>query len=73
MPVLSPKTEGDLVRLLMGCLLFRLGGQQVFTAQEIDDIKKTVGGVQIGLDPDDAIVLRVKSPEFMPQVPGDVL
>lgn len=31
--------ESDkLVRLILGCLLFRLGGEQTFTAEEIDFI-----------------------------------
>lgn len=54
---------GILSRLLMGCLLYRLGGQQTFTPAEIDEIKDMVGGVQIFVTHDDKIVARVKGPE----------
>ncbi len=63
MAPLDAKTEESLSRLMLGCLLFRLGGEQSFTADEIDEIKKTVGGVQVFLTPDDKIIVRAKSPE----------
>jgi len=48
---------------MLGCLLFRLGGEQSFTPEEIDDIKKTIGGCQVLLTPDGTIIIRAKSPE----------
>lgn len=57
------ETGDTLSRLFLGCLLFKLGGEITLTPDEIDEIKKTVGGVQILLTPDDSFVLRVKTPE----------
>lgn len=50
-------------RLFLGCLLYRLGGEVTLTQEEIAEIKKYVGGVQIILKADDSIVLRSKTPE----------
>lgn len=47
-------------RMFMGMLLYRLGGEQTFTSQEIDEIKRTVAGVQVGVTEDDKIILRVR-------------
>lgn len=58
-----PKSGDDLTRLMLGCLLFRLGGEQTFTPEEIDDIKEVVGGVQVLLTSANAIIVRVKTPE----------
>ena len=63
MDPLDAKTREALLPLMLGCLLFRLGGEQSFTPQEIDDIKKTIGGCQVLLTPDDTIIIRAKSPE----------
>lgn len=57
------ETGDTLSRLFLGCLLFKLGGEVTLTPAEIDDIKKTVGGVQILLTHDESFVLRVKTPE----------
>jgi len=57
------ETGDTLSRLFLGCLLFKLGGEVTLTPSEIDDIKKTVGGVQILLTHDESFVLRVKTPE----------
>lgn len=59
----NEKQGSDLIRLMAGCLLFRLGGEQSFSAEEIDDIKKTVGGIQVLLTPDNRILVRSRSPE----------
>ena len=54
------KNTFDLMTLLLGCLLYRLGGQQVFTIQEIDDMRQDIGRVRIVLDAEDRIVMRIK-------------
>ena len=59
----TEKTGDVLMRLMLGCLLFRLGGEQTFTPQEIDEIKNSVGGVQVLATDQDTIVLRVRTPE----------
>ena len=51
----------DFIRLFMGLVLFRAGGEQVFTVDEIDDIKKTVAGFRISVDPMNRIIIRVYS------------
>jgi hypothetical protein len=51
-------------RMMIGLLLFRLGGEQRFTMDEIDDIRTLIGGVQIYVEPDgSAVILRAKTPE----------
>lgn len=59
----TPNLGNELSRLFIGCLLFKLGGEIHLTAEEIDEIKKSVGGVQIFLHGDDGFILRVKTPE----------
>lgn len=59
----DPASKGtfDLMTLLLGCLLYRLGGQQVFTIKEMDDMREDIGRVRVVLDAEDRIVLRIKS------------
>lgn len=52
-----------LLRMGLGLLLFRLGGQQSFTTQEITDIQATVAGIQLYADDDGTLHLRTRSPE----------
>jgi hypothetical protein len=52
-PILDPKTTDALMRMLIGALLFRLGGEETFTEPELDEIMKSVGGVQILYVPGD--------------------
>lgn len=49
-----------LVRLILGCLLFRLGGEQTFTAEEIDFICRDVKGIQLFLTEDHKLLLRTR-------------
>lgn len=49
-----------LVRLILGCLLFRLGGEQTFTSEEIDFICLDVRGIQLFLSEDNKLVLRTR-------------
>jgi hypothetical protein len=49
-----------LVRLILGCLLFRLGGEQIFTAEEIDFICQDVRGIQLYLTEDNKLLLRTR-------------
>jgi len=49
-----------LVRLILGCLLFRLGGEQTFTAEEIDFICQDVRGIQLYLTEDHKLLLRTR-------------
>jgi hypothetical protein len=54
-----------LQRMFLGCLLFRLGGEQSFTPEEIDLIRAEVKGVQFFVTDDNRIVLRVRNEEFI--------
>jgi len=49
-----------LVRLILGCLLFRLGGEQTFSADEIDFICNDVKGIQLFLTEDNKLLLRTR-------------
>ena len=64
--MISPQTEA-LWRMMLGLLLYRLGGQQTFTPSEIDEIRKTVQGVTIFAGDNDSIVLRTRGPEAVQQ------
>lgn len=58
--------ESDrLVRLILGCLLFRLGGEQSFTEAEIDFICQDVRGIQIFLSENNTLVLRTRGDSAM--------
>ena len=52
-----------LLRLILGCLLFRLGGEQTFTEAEIDFICADVKGIQISTTEDGKLLLRTRNPE----------
>jgi hypothetical protein len=44
---------------IVSLLLFRLGGEQAFTTEEIKEIQSCVAGVQMQIDPTDSkIILR---------------
>lgn len=61
--------ESDkLVRLILGCLLFRLGGEQTFTAEEIDFICQDVRGIQIFLAEGDKLILRTRGEQAIDDV-----
>ena len=54
-----------LMRLMLGCLLFRLGGSQTFTASEIAEITKVVKGIEWHVDDDDNVTVTVRTPESL--------
>ena len=58
-------TSELLQRMFLGCLLYRLGGEQSFTPEEIDDIRAEVKGVQFFTTEDNRIILRVRNEEFL--------
>lgn len=68
-PLLDPKSSEALMRMLIGALLFRLGGEETFTEAELDDIRVTVGGVQIMWasespgHPEGRYILRIRDPQ----------
>jgi hypothetical protein len=62
--MISAETEA-LWRLMLGCLLFRLGGEQTFTPEEMNEIREIVQGVQIILVDDSKILLRTRGPEVV--------
>ena len=43
-------TDLELAHYLLGLVLYRAGGEQVFTLEQIDEIRKVVAGVTFGLD-----------------------
>lgn len=58
---MHPDTE-SLLRLFIGLLVFRLGGEQTFSTEEINEIRTVVGGVKIYLLEDETVLLRTTSP-----------
>jgi hypothetical protein len=62
-PEISPEGRDIIRDGALGLLLYRLGGQQVFTLDEIADISKVVGGVIFALTKDGKFVLSTRSPE----------
>lgn len=59
---MTEQTEA-MLRMMLGLLLFRLGGQQTFTPTEMDEIRQTVQGVTIYAGENDQIILRTRGPE----------
>jgi hypothetical protein len=69
-PLLDPKSSEALMRMLIGALLFRLGGEESFTESALQEIMLAVGGVQILYvaskdpgNPQGRYVLRVRDPQ----------
>jgi hypothetical protein len=56
-----PHETDSLLRMMLGMLLFRLGGEQSFTLAEYEYIRKEVGGVQIFADEEGTITLKVRN------------
>jgi hypothetical protein len=54
-----------MMRMLLGCLLYRLGGAQTFTAAEIDEICKEVKGIQWVSDENLNLTVIARSPEAL--------
>lgn len=51
----------NLLQQLITLLVFRLGGQQTFTPEEIKEIQQMVGGVTMAIDKDYKITLKVRT------------
>jgi hypothetical protein len=60
LPEIPSILREDIITMLFGCLVYRLGGQQSFSPEEIDEIKETIEGVRITVDSNDRIVLTAK-------------
>lgn len=60
---MNPMNAEHLIRTFLCCLLYRLGGEQSFSAEEIDEIRKEFQGVQFFVSEEDRVVLRVRGPE----------
>ena len=57
-------TDLELAHYMLGLVLYRAGGEQTFTPDEMDDIRKVVAGVTIGIDRKTSkVLLRVFTPE----------
>ena len=48
----------ELAHYLLGLVLYRAGGEQTFTVQEIDDIRKVVVGIRVYTGDDNKLTLR---------------
>lgn len=68
---MKPLDNDALMRLFLGLLVFRLGGEQSFSAEEINDIRENVQGVQILLTENNRIVLRTRNNESCEQAIED--
>jgi hypothetical protein len=60
--MVTPMTEA-MMRMMLGCLLYRLGGQQTFTGAEIHEICESIQGVQWHVDEDDNLTVIARTPE----------
>ena len=63
MGIINEQEGVELLRVMLSCAVYRLGGEVKFTPEEINDIKKVCGGVQILLTQDDSILIRAKTHE----------
>lgn len=52
---------------LVALLLFRLGGEQTFTSEEIKDIQSSMGGVMMFIDADERVILRSRPTPNVPK------
>lgn len=57
-----PVSIDTVTRMALGLLLYRLGGEQSFTVEEMDDIRATVAGVAIFITPEGKLLFRTKTP-----------
>lgn len=64
-PINTANLSEHLQRMFLGCLLYRLGGEQSFTPEEVDAIRSEVAGVQFFVAEGDKIILRVRNKEFV--------
>lgn len=58
-----PISLDTVTRMALGLLLYRLGGEQSFSVEEMDEIRGIVAGVAMFVTPDGKLLLRTKSPE----------
>lgn len=71
--VMECQDDPQLVGLLIHLLLFRLGGQQQFTQQEILDIAKDYEGIRMAFDKNTGtLYLRLKPKPDSPIVRMDI-
>lgn len=57
---MEARETDSLMRMMLGMLLFRLGGEQTFTLDEYEYIRGEVKGVQIFAATDGTITLRTR-------------
>lgn len=62
---MTDKYTEHMMRMMLGCLLYRLGGQQTFTASEIGDICENVKGIQWHVDDEDNLTVTSRSPDSL--------
>lgn len=62
-----PPTQNISNNIVM-LLLYRLGGQQSFTIQEVADIQKEVAGVMMVFDDAGKLILKLQSEEKMAEL-----
>lgn len=67
---MTEQTEA-MLRMMLGLLLYRLGGQQTFTPDEMDAIRQVVQGVTIYAGDNDKIILRTRGPQAVEQAIED--
>jgi hypothetical protein len=70
-PLESPDPMETLTRMMIGLLLYRLGGEQSFSPEEIREIQDYVAGVQIFVSDDGNFVVRSKTPGQLSEALGD--
>lgn len=69
--MIADKNQEALMRLFLGLLTFRLGGEQLFTTAEIDEIKESVQGVTWFATDDGRIGIRTRGPQVVQQAIED--
>jgi hypothetical protein len=62
--------DPSMMAILCSCLLFRLGGQQSFTTEEIQTVMVDYLGIRSAFDPETQIWVLTLKPEIKPDGPG---
>ncbi len=60
-----------LLHQFVALLLFRCGGEQSFTPEDIREIQQTIGGISISISKDYKITLRARSHEATDAIMGE--
>jgi len=68
--MLTPEATDQMLRLCSALLLYRCGGEQTFTTEEMNTIRNEYPGFQILVNSDDQLVLRSRSADFCNTVPS---